>query len=37
VNVLFGDGHIGFLTDSTPLATLKALVDRNDGATFTLP
>jgi len=31
VNVLFADGHIGFLTDSTPIATLKAMADRDDG------
>jgi prepilin-type processing-associated H-X9-DG protein/prepilin-type N-terminal cleavage/methylation domain-containing protein len=37
INAVFADGHVTFLTDSTPLATLKAMVDRDDGVSFTLP
>jgi prepilin-type processing-associated H-X9-DG protein/prepilin-type N-terminal cleavage/methylation domain-containing protein len=37
VNAMFADGHITFLTDNTPLATLKAMVDRDDGAAITAP
>jgi prepilin-type N-terminal cleavage/methylation domain-containing protein/prepilin-type processing-associated H-X9-DG protein len=37
INALFADGHVGFLVDSTPLPTLKALVDRDDGVSFNLP
>ena len=36
VNVLFGDGRVVFLQSSLPLATLKALVDRNDGLAVTI-
>jgi prepilin-type N-terminal cleavage/methylation domain-containing protein/prepilin-type processing-associated H-X9-DG protein len=31
VLALFGDGHVGFLTDSLPLQTLKNMVNRDDG------
>jgi prepilin-type processing-associated H-X9-DG protein/prepilin-type N-terminal cleavage/methylation domain-containing protein len=31
VNVLFADGHVQLLSDSTPLQTLRDLVNRNDG------
>jgi prepilin-type N-terminal cleavage/methylation domain-containing protein/prepilin-type processing-associated H-X9-DG protein len=37
VNVLFGDARVVFLTSSTPIALLRALVDRNDGIAVTLP
>jgi prepilin-type processing-associated H-X9-DG protein len=37
LNVLYADGHIGFLTDSLPLLTLKALVNRDDGLVINLP
>jgi prepilin-type N-terminal cleavage/methylation domain-containing protein/prepilin-type processing-associated H-X9-DG protein len=34
VNALFGDGHVQFLRQSTPIRTLAALVTRNAGETF---
>jgi prepilin-type N-terminal cleavage/methylation domain-containing protein/prepilin-type processing-associated H-X9-DG protein len=37
VNVLFGDGHVYFLTDSTDLLTLGRLATRDDGGPVTLP
>jgi len=37
VNVLFGDGRVVFLTNSTPLVTLQNLVDRNDGNAVSSP
>jgi hypothetical protein len=35
VNVLRGDGTVGFLRDSIPLATLMSLATRDDGLTLT--
>ena len=37
VNALFADGHVQFLQESIPLATLKALVMRDDGSVVNLP
>jgi prepilin-type processing-associated H-X9-DG protein len=37
VNLLFADGHIAFVSESLPLATLKNLVNRDDGAVVNLP
>jgi prepilin-type N-terminal cleavage/methylation domain-containing protein/prepilin-type processing-associated H-X9-DG protein len=37
VNVLFGDGHIGFLRNSTGTDVLAMLAIRDDGRTFQLP
>jgi prepilin-type N-terminal cleavage/methylation domain-containing protein/prepilin-type processing-associated H-X9-DG protein len=37
LNGLFGDGHIAFLTDNTPLEMLKSIVDRDDGGSVLLP
>ena len=37
VNLVFGDGSVRFLTDSTTLATLAALATRDDGVVVTLP
>jgi prepilin-type N-terminal cleavage/methylation domain-containing protein/prepilin-type processing-associated H-X9-DG protein len=37
INALFADGHVGFLTDSLPLQTLKDLVNRNDSHVVNLP
>lgn len=34
---LFADGHVAFLTATLPLATLKQLVNRDDGAVVNLP
>jgi prepilin-type N-terminal cleavage/methylation domain-containing protein/prepilin-type processing-associated H-X9-DG protein len=31
INALFADGHVSFLTENTPLQTLKQLVNRDDG------
>jgi prepilin-type N-terminal cleavage/methylation domain-containing protein/prepilin-type processing-associated H-X9-DG protein len=37
VSALFADGHVQFLQESLPLATLKALVDRDDGIVANAP
>lgn len=37
VNVLFGDGHIAFLRQTTSLDVLAMLAIRDDGRTFQLP
>jgi prepilin-type N-terminal cleavage/methylation domain-containing protein/prepilin-type processing-associated H-X9-DG protein len=37
INALFADGHIAFLPENLPLATLKALVNRDDGEVANLP
>jgi prepilin-type N-terminal cleavage/methylation domain-containing protein/prepilin-type processing-associated H-X9-DG protein len=37
INALFADGHVQFIQESLPLATLKALVDRDDGLVVNLP
>ena len=37
INALYADGHIEFLTESMPLATLKLLVNRDDGGVVTSP
>jgi prepilin-type processing-associated H-X9-DG protein len=37
INALYADGHIEFLTESMPLATLKLLVNRDDGGVVTTP
>jgi prepilin-type processing-associated H-X9-DG protein len=37
INALFADGHVQFLQESLPLNTLKALVNRDDGAVVNLP
>jgi prepilin-type processing-associated H-X9-DG protein len=37
VNVLFADGRVVFITNSTPLPTLKALVDRDDNLVVDVP
>jgi prepilin-type N-terminal cleavage/methylation domain-containing protein/prepilin-type processing-associated H-X9-DG protein len=37
INALFADGHVQFLQNSLPLLTLKALVNRDDGAVVNLP
>ena len=31
INALFADGHVAFVTENIPLATLKLLVNRDDG------
>ncbi len=36
-HVLFADGHIAFLRESTPLAVLRALATRSDGRSETIP
>jgi hypothetical protein len=36
VLIVFGDGSVRFLTDSTPLATLAKLATRDDGQTVQL-
>jgi prepilin-type N-terminal cleavage/methylation domain-containing protein/prepilin-type processing-associated H-X9-DG protein len=35
--MLFADGHVQFMTESTPLQTLKYLVNRNDGVVVNMP
>jgi prepilin-type N-terminal cleavage/methylation domain-containing protein/prepilin-type processing-associated H-X9-DG protein len=35
INALYADGHVAFLTESLPLATLKQLVTRDDGTVIT--
>ena len=37
INALYADGHVEFLTESLPLATLKLLVNRDDGGVVTTP
>jgi prepilin-type N-terminal cleavage/methylation domain-containing protein/prepilin-type processing-associated H-X9-DG protein len=37
VNMLFADGHVTLLIDNLPLATLKQLVNRDDGGVVNLP
>ena len=37
VNVLYADGHVGFLMEVIPLATIKLLVNRDDGTVTNLP
>jgi prepilin-type N-terminal cleavage/methylation domain-containing protein/prepilin-type processing-associated H-X9-DG protein len=37
INALFADGHIAFLTENMPLATLKLLVNRDDGEAVSMP
>jgi prepilin-type N-terminal cleavage/methylation domain-containing protein/prepilin-type processing-associated H-X9-DG protein len=37
INALFADGHIAFLTETMPLATLKLLANRDDGTPVNLP
>ena len=37
INGLFADGHIAFLSQNIPLATLKAMVNRDDGTPVQLP
>jgi prepilin-type N-terminal cleavage/methylation domain-containing protein/prepilin-type processing-associated H-X9-DG protein len=37
INALFADGHVAFVTANVPLATLKNLVNRDDGGTIDLP
>jgi prepilin-type N-terminal cleavage/methylation domain-containing protein/prepilin-type processing-associated H-X9-DG protein len=37
INALYADGHVQFIQESIPLATLKALVNRDDGAVVNLP
>jgi prepilin-type N-terminal cleavage/methylation domain-containing protein/prepilin-type processing-associated H-X9-DG protein len=37
INALFADGHIAFVTENLPLATLKALVNRDDGESVSAP
>jgi prepilin-type N-terminal cleavage/methylation domain-containing protein/prepilin-type processing-associated H-X9-DG protein len=36
INALFADGHVAFLTENTPLATLKLLANRDDGEAVNL-
>jgi prepilin-type N-terminal cleavage/methylation domain-containing protein/prepilin-type processing-associated H-X9-DG protein len=36
-NLLFADGHVGFISYDLPLATFKNLVNRDDGQPITLP
>ncbi|MCE9561095.1 MAG: DUF1559 domain-containing protein [Planctomycetes bacterium] len=36
INVVFADGSVRFLTDSTPMATLQNLSVKDDGQVFTL-
>jgi prepilin-type processing-associated H-X9-DG protein len=36
-NVVFGDGHVSFLSDGLPLQTLKNLANRDDGRVVELP
>ena len=37
INAVFADGHVQFVRESIPLATLKAMVNRNDGTVFEMP
>jgi prepilin-type N-terminal cleavage/methylation domain-containing protein/prepilin-type processing-associated H-X9-DG protein len=37
INALFADGHVAFVTENLPLATLKALVNRDDGEAVSMP
>jgi prepilin-type processing-associated H-X9-DG protein len=37
INALYADGHVAYLTNNTPLLTLKALVNRDDGEAVNLP
>jgi prepilin-type processing-associated H-X9-DG protein len=37
INALYADGHIAFTAENIPLATLKALVNRDDGAVVQIP
>jgi prepilin-type processing-associated H-X9-DG protein len=37
INALFVDGHVQFIRDTIPLATLKALVNRDDGIVANAP
>ena len=37
INALFADGHVAFLTENLPLATLKLLVNRDDGEAVNMP
>lgn len=37
INALFADGHIAFVNENLPLATLKALVNRDDGEAVSMP
>jgi len=37
INALYADGHVQFLTEALPLATLKQLVNRDDGDAVNTP
>jgi prepilin-type processing-associated H-X9-DG protein len=37
INALFADGHVAFMTENTPLGTLKLLVNRDDGEAASAP
>jgi prepilin-type N-terminal cleavage/methylation domain-containing protein/prepilin-type processing-associated H-X9-DG protein len=37
IDALFADGHIQFITETMPLATLKLLVNRDDGSPVNVP
>src|SRR6185503_19584935 len=37
INALYADGHIAFVMENLPLATLKLLVNRDDGEAVTTP
>jgi len=37
INALFADGHIQFITETMPLATLKQMVNRDDGTVINVP
>jgi prepilin-type processing-associated H-X9-DG protein len=37
INVVFADGHVQFMTNNTPLAMLKSLVNRDDGDVVSPP
>ena len=37
INVVFADGHVQFVDQSLPLATLKNLVNRDDGSVVEVP
>lgn len=37
INALFGDGHVQFVQENLPLATLKALVNRDEGSVVEVP
>jgi len=37
INALYADGHVAFLTEQTPLDTLKLLVNRDDGGAVSTP